>query len=386
MREKKRFGFGKQRGRKSLVKTCTGVVLAAALLLTGWDGDVFMEGVSMVGNVSPKGTVFPFGNTVPLEKVSLVKQAQAVTKAQAAGEDTEEENAGEEDGEDAGLLDDTNGRISFWKWEKVTPKNWKDYFKDGKFHASMFVRYADDEGKNPKGFISLYADKQHVYKGYNVGTGTVRRGFHAKGVPDWETLSSSKLEKLSPLGSLYDGGGTEVDMSYSSFFLLDDQGNSLNDHKEYFKKDTFYTIGDSMGVLWLQYIKDSETVSTKTVDGRSFAAKPYHGENDADFYEFPNFHVALSRSDMKNQPDNESYLDIGSGKETDYYLEYGIVELEESGGTRLRRILTLGTYYDKDALDNMPGLVPWKCDWNSSGWMFKVGSENLIWKDGWGLP
>ena len=54
-----------------------------------------------------------------------------------------EETGSEEETTEAGavktdILKDENGRISFWKWERVNENNIKTIFKDGKFHACMF--------------------------------------------------------------------------------------------------------------------------------------------------------------------------------------------------------------------------------------------------------
>ena len=62
----------------------------------------------------------------------------------------------------AKVLKDTHGRIVLWKWEKVTQSNVGDLINDDRYHPSMLVRM-DKNGKY-KGFISTFADKQHIFR------------------------------------------------------------------------------------------------------------------------------------------------------------------------------------------------------------------------------
>ena len=82
-----------------------------------------------------------------------------------------EETASEEDTTEAGavktdILNDENGRISFWKWERVNENSINTIFKDGKFHACMFCyseKAAVGDGVAYRWrFVSLYNDKDHI--------------------------------------------------------------------------------------------------------------------------------------------------------------------------------------------------------------------------------
>ena len=68
------------------------------------------------------------------------------------------------------LLKDEHGRITFWEWNKVTTTNYLDLFKrkdghfqNGSFYPSMLVMH--DSEMNPTGFISTYADGDHIFYG-----------------------------------------------------------------------------------------------------------------------------------------------------------------------------------------------------------------------------
>ena len=64
------------------------------------------------------------------------------------------------------VLADANGRISFWKWERVTNNNINQLFKDNNFHAVLFVKHTEVNGVLvPNGFLSSYGDGEHLRVG-----------------------------------------------------------------------------------------------------------------------------------------------------------------------------------------------------------------------------
>ena len=227
----------------------------------------------------------------------------AATDAPEADEDPadgEEAEIEEEVDETAGLLDDKNGRISFWEWNKVTFDNWEDYFlepdnfeyKDyggdigrklisyhmekNQYKPCMFVRYSQKDGE-PHGFISTYADEKHIYRG------------SSQDFPSEVGTVPNKVADVYMKDYL-----DNIDETKSIFLLQDEDGNSID--SKYFKQDRFYTTGGTLGVLFCKCRRtDNIAVDTNGKSGR---------------VDVPQFYIALSRPSMKNNPDDESYRDI----------------------------------------------------------------------------
>lgn len=268
------------------VRWCMGLLLVSALLL------------SAVCRELPAGS-----------SVQAATEAPDVDGNVADGEEAEIE---EEVDETAGLLEEENGRISFWEWNKVTFDNWMDYLMDpeafrtnengskyplwsklnkNQFQPCMFVRYSKNDGE-PHGFISTYADEKHVYRGSDqsfpseVGT-----------VPD----------KVSVYMKDYLGN---MDETKSIFLLQDEDGNSVD--SKYLKQDRFYTTGGTLGV----FICKCTQVSLSQV----------YTNGKLDWEYVPQVEIALSRPSMKNNPEDESYRDYGLGRFKDYFLFLGIAK------------------------------------------------------------
>ena len=216
------------------------------------------------------------------------------------------------------LMKSDHGQIVFWEWQKVTPANVESVLKDGKYHASMYVMLKDN--KEPVGFMSTYADKDHVLLSNKAG-----RYKDVFGGPDSDDMTGNYnllcqavkgLEKESfievwtpkPVSTstasrcFFNFGGT-------AYLKQDEDGYSLNDHKEYFKSDKFYTGGGSMGVMWTKYL-DTHPVYFK-LQGKS------HTGYVVD--------MALSRASSKNNPSDTSYNTIGQNLNgnKDYFLRMG---------------------------------------------------------------
>lgn len=211
------------------------------------------------------------------------------TSSEATTEEEEDVNSA------AKILKDTHGRIVLWKWEKVTQSNVGDLINDDRYHPSMLVRM--DSSGNYKGFISTYADKQHVYRGYDNGN-----------YPE-------KFDKL--VQSSRDAHGSKVDSEiglsycynqYSSFFIkLDEQGTSLN-NAGVFGSDVFYTSGSNMGVPYIRAKNIGNNLRTKLKNRNTFRV-------DAS--------IVLARASAAEDPNDVSFYEVMDGtlSDDDYFLE-----------------------------------------------------------------
>ena len=174
------------------------------------------------------------------------------------------------------ILDDENGRISFWEWERVTKDNIYEKFKDGKFHACMFCYLDSSTTPGVYRFVSLYNDADHIY----LPRETVSTGWYnhfdrlAKTLGDEYTAEINKVYGKTIPGSSHPY--TYCFDQYSNFFMkLDEDGRGdedtginewiLENPNEYvgtiagynttYKskfKDKFFTTGGCMGVLFVQ--------------------------------------------------------------------------------------------------------------------------------------
>ncbi len=178
------------------------------------------------------------------------------------------------------ILKDDNGRISFWEWNRVDGKNVDKYYGDNKYHPSMFVRYSGNFN-NPTGFISIYGDKKHIFR--KSDTRSDNTEFPA--VPEFVYGNN-----LISHDDKYD--------QYRTVYLLNDSdGEMLNNQKECFLQKRFFTTGGCMGVLFLK-------------------------QNDTRVNDRKTYEIALCKPSAKDNPEDMSYLDIGSnrGNEKTYYL------------------------------------------------------------------
>ena len=224
----------------------------------------------------------------------MSSKVYATSSNEGTSEETTEES--EEDVNSAAkVLKDTHGRIVLWKWEKVTQSNVGDLINDDRYHPSMLVRM-DKNGKY-KGFISTYADKQHIYRGYDQGDYAAQFN---KLVQSSRDAHGSKVDSEIGLSNCYN--------QYSSFFIkLDEQGTSLND-AGVFGTDVFYTSGSNMGVPYIRAKTIGNNLRTK-LDGRNTFRV------DAS--------MVLARASAAEDPNDVSFYEVMDGTlgDDDYFLE-----------------------------------------------------------------
>ena len=219
-------------------------------------------------------------------KVYATSSSEGSTGETAEGSTEEAE---EDVNSAAKVLKDTHGRIVLWKWEKVTEKNVGDLINDDRYHPSMLVRM--DSNGNYKGFISTFADKQHVFRGYDQGV--YDKKFN-KLVQSSRDAHGSKVDSEIGLSTCYN--------QYASFFIkLDEQGTSLND-TGVFGSNVFYTSGSNMGVPYIRAKNIGNNLRTK-LDGRN------KFRVDAS--------ILLARASAAEDPNDTSFYEVMDGNLTD---------------------------------------------------------------------
>ena len=266
--------------------------------------------------------IAPFTSGTSAKLTGMPSKVYATSSAEETTEEAKEttEEAKENVNSAATVLKDTHGRIVLWKWEKVTQSNVGNLINDDKFHPSMLVRM--DSSGNYKGFISTFADEEHVYRGYDNGNYPEKFNKLEQSSRD---AHGSKVEREIGLSYCYN--------QYSSFFIkLDNQGNSLND-AEVFGQDVFYTNGSNMGVPYIRAKRIGNTLRTKLKDRNTFRV-------DAS--------IVLARASAAKDPNDVSFYEVMDGtlSDDDYFLEkwwYG------SGGEKNEPYLYItpksGKYY-----------------------------------------
>ena len=214
---------------------------------------------------------------------------------------------------DSKLLKDDHGRIVFWEWKKVTTTNYKDLFKrkdghfeNGSFYPSMLVMHNSE--MVPMGFISTYADKDHVFYGPDAFAYTT--SFNTLGNGDKEKIDViyNSLDERKTVGPK----ATQAFKKETSYYIMiDSDSRLLNDHKEVFQTDRFYTAGTPMGVLNLSPVNRGET---------SF----FYGK---EFYDYgisvpcTEVQIALTRGSAKGNSGDMYYNSIGRNQGvTDYFM------------------------------------------------------------------
>lgn len=218
-----------------------------------------------------------------------ISGAPARVYATSSSEGTSEEASSEEDTmvDDSGnkVLKDSHGRIVLWKWEKVTESNANDLLNDGMFHPSMLVRL--DTSGNPVGFVSTYADKQHIFRG---------------------TESNWYKQEFNVNGSLANSVG-HIDcynQPENYYIKLDDDGKSLNG-KVNFGDSVLYSQGGTMGVPYIKATTMGNNLRTK-LKGRN----TYRIDTN----------IVLARGSEKNDNDVSFYGKMeGTFNNDDYYIE-----------------------------------------------------------------
>ena len=188
----------------------------------------------------------------------------AAVPSYADGDDTTTEAAGGDKSTDvsSSIMKNKNGMITFWEWKKVTRANHESVMNEAAratgndYVASMFVML--DEKDKPLCFLSTYADNQHIFLG--DGVRSMQETFDTFGSGDGLSMdAATKQMNGSTLGGV--DGTLPPNTSFrnvANVFIKEDMdGFSLKDNPEYFTRDTFYTSGRSMGVLWAKRLYSS---------------------------------------------------------------------------------------------------------------------------------
>ena len=217
-----------------------------------------------------------------------------------------EETGSEEEATEAGavktdILNDENGRISFWKWERVNENSINTIFKDGKFHACMFCyseKAAVGDGVAYRWrFVSLYNDKDHIY----LPRETVNSGWYTHYnrlvdvAGDDYVAMVEKIwgEKFNSDKKPYYYG---FDQYANFFFKMDEDGlggdklkgisDWMFDSESQVIKDKFFTTGGCMGTLFVK--------AEEIKNGNITRAQ-----------------IAIVDGSAKSNPADMSYLDLG---------------------------------------------------------------------------
>ena len=263
--------------RKRLLKKCIAGVITAGMLLS---------------TCVPAGQALADDTTAPKEGVTT-----------DAGDDEVSDNTPTE-------LQDVNGRISYWEWERLTNDNVRNLLNDNEFHAAMFVKahahYSERTVTFDQGFISIYGDKEHLFLG--------------------PANTSTELTKLKDQTSA--GCYPQFIFGYDEYTALqmkeDPDGQLLNDHQDYFTQDKFISQGGPMGVFFIRARSFENDTSHKTQSGHDITV---NGHTGSEGYHGPctwvDMDLAICRSSCKTDPGDMSYLDIGTGQDQklDYFLE-----------------------------------------------------------------
>ena len=233
-----------------------------------------------------------------------VVYADEVTTTGSSEAATEKSTADDVKDVTTNILKDEHGRIVFWEWKKVTTSNYMDLFKrgethfqDGTFYPSLLVMH--DSNMNPTGFISTYADKEHIFYGPKELT---------EGA-EFDRLGNGDQAKVDAIYKMLDEGsglkGWKVTEAFnkdtSSYIVLDSDSRLLNEHKELFSQDSFITSGSSMGVPYLSPVNRGVHALLM-------------GEPLKDYgIEVPraSMQIALARGSAKGNSGDMSYTSIG---------------------------------------------------------------------------
>ncbi len=226
---------------------------------------------------------------------------------------TSEGEDGEEKDEGSGILKPKLGTVEFWEWNKVTKTNFDTYMDDDKFHASLLFYYDTDNNRDtskystlaPKGFISLWDDKEHIKRGIS----------NENWKQYWDKATTSEDTWNSSYRSQFDWGCSKRNFlngfaeRESSLIKLDSIGKNLNGTGVYFQDRFFTTENGSMGAL---YIK-SRNAGTGNIADLKSGGHWTQWSADVSIY--------LARGEEKGKS-VDTALSIGS-KSTDTYLECG---------------------------------------------------------------
>ena len=253
-----------------------------------------------------------------LPNLGVVYADEATTTAAGTGTSeagTEKTSDDESKEVTSNILKDEHGRIVFWEWTKVTTSNYMKLFKRGSSHFSTGTFYPSllvmhDSNMNPTGFISTYADKDHIFFGPDEITP----------YSTFDRLGNGDRTKIDAIYKTLDEGtsiqnGFKLTETFkreaSSYIVLDSDSQLLNDKKELFSQDSFITSGTSMGVLYFSPVNRGET---------SLLMGEYLGDNGIRVPR-ASMQIALSRASAKGNSGDMSYNSIGQNPSSaDYFL------------------------------------------------------------------
>lgn len=183
------------------------------------------------------------------------------------------------------VLKDEHGRIVLWKWQKVTQGNANELLNDGKFHPSMLVRL--DNSGNPVGFVSTYADQEHIF-----------RGRDSRWYKTEFKLNTSMADSVG-----YVNAYNQMD---NYFIRMDEDGKSLNG-KVNFGDSVFYSQGGTMGVPYIKATNLGNNLRTKLKNRNTYRIDT---------------NIVLARGSEKNSGDVSFYEKMeGTFSDEDYFIE-----------------------------------------------------------------
>lgn len=224
---------------------------------------------------------------------NIIPSTVYATDTAATTEEAEEEV---NDGSGNKVLEDTHGRIVLWKWQKVTQSNAENLLmNDGNlYHPSMLVRL--DTSGNPQGFVSTYADTDHIFRGKDSNRYT-------------NFKSDTSLAGVVGHSCLFN--------QYSNHYIkLDEDGKSLNG-KVNFGDSVFFTQGGTMGVPYIKATKIGNNLKTKLDNRNKFRIDT---------------NILLARGSAKD-PNDTSFYEVMEGTlgKDDYFIEK---DWSSSGGEK----------------------------------------------------
>ena len=353
--------------RRGLFKTIgnlkkgTALVLVGAMLVSGFPGTV-SSAAEINGsevNVSADSEDYPVADPDKVMKDAGDRGLLLASNAENSAETTETaENSSEEEettNSDTKVLEATNGRIQFWQWKKVDMNNVDKLISDKKYTASMLVYYTtsvNSSGINlnaslvPQGFISTYADKEHIFRGLNN-----------ENYVEFDKVSSNSNEYGSFVNQFENSAFNEYNCTW---IKLDEDGKSLNNHKEYFDQDVFYTQGGCRGVLWIKNKQSGNNLLTRQKDASTYKMRA---------------NIMLSRGSFKTNENDPGIYNIGSG--TDGVTDYQIWRDREGSDCSCREtMMEITTNKDLSQAGHYFTLQPYKSAYNTDMWVIK-GDEDL---------
>lgn len=307
------------------------------------------------------------------------------SSTQATGDSASEEDT-EAGGVKADILDDEHGRISFWEWKRMkTDSDMAETFKDGKFHACMFV-YGEEttihdkygvRGYERYRFISCYNDRDHIY----LPRETVTEGWYThfdRMVDVAGDQYSALIDKIYG-HSWYHGGNPLYHGfdQYSTFFFKMDEDGLMGDEKRGITPiilepqtgelvDKFFTTGGCMGVPFVKAI----SMSGGKITGAA---------------------IAISDGTAKNNPADMSYLAFGDRASRDHiYLIASKSGLSGENNEPVTHITNTYPWFDSDDYNSHHySIIPWGPDddrWFCITYEPSSGQHDMAVVNGWLTP